>query len=192
MENRQTGDEDPPTTPAEAVEDLGLKITELITVVNDGHELLWDEQSTRSRRIEFAFRVPSDREVEPYHDHNLNGDWVRYSCDLTGIGAAARLGAPVPQILLYEDSLSGESLLKTYLLHPDFLRDRGFLIKMVAAKMEEEIEGAFYDAMRALRVLQSLSDKERLDGLPSEGVSYPQGRGYLALGKRRPVEELDE
>jgi hypothetical protein len=122
----------------------------------------------------------------------MRGDWMQYSCALTSMDVAVREGAPIPVVAIYEELPDREdSLYKCWKIHPDFLKDKGFLFEMLTARLEEEVFAGVYQARQALLMIDFLSGRDDIPGRPTEGVSYPRGEGYEPLG-RRPVETEDE
>lgn len=182
-------------SPAEAAALVDFGLEDLREQLDKAHRIIYDEDSSRGRRLEMTFRTVDPARYESVHrytDHDWSGEWMQYQCDFTNMWAAVRRGAPIPQVLLFEDSQAGEGLLETYLVHPDFLEDRSAFFEMLSSRFQQIVQASLYDAIQALDVLRYLSDLDELPGLPTEGVSYPQGRGYEALGKHRPVEGLDD
>jgi hypothetical protein len=201
MESNVADDErDFPTTPAEATEHLDFETEPLEDRLNAAEEILYDHYEDENicnsdRRLELTFRaynpINANNGVSCYRQMP-SGEWMQYSCELTGTDVAVREGAPIPVMALYETNQEGKwSLMECYKIHPDFLKDRGRLLEMLVSKLQEDVFSGVYQAQKGLDGLRFLSQLDELPGVPTEGVSYPRGEGYEPLGFR-PVEPDEE
>lgn len=174
-------------SPAEAIAALvEYDLDELDDALQAVEEIVRGEEGT-SFGVEFAFRVitpTDDNEVYDYYQLE-KGEGIQYDCDLTGSWVALPFGAPIPTLLVYtaeEDGVWNE-----YKIHPDFLKDKSRLLTPLVQELRLELDNALFELRRVLSMLQFLSDNDEIPNLPPEGVSYPQGEGYVALSDDRPV-----
>ena len=179
-----------PETLGEAMDLVELDLEEMEEVLAEAHKALWSNEPQHERRLEFAFRAFS----HGADSYNHAGErWMQYHCELTGMRAALPRHAPTPQVLIFDkDPHGGWTLMETLKVHPDFLKDRGRLYEMLVAELETRVRDGIYQARKALDALRFLSETDEVEGLPSEGVSFPRDEGYEALGNRRPVAPEDE
>jgi len=185
------------TTRVASLEDalgrIDFDLCKLNELLEDAHELRYGERNDAEHRVELTFRVkdPSHHRVDHY---NLkDGEWMQYECSLTGMWAVVPMGSPVPIFLLW-DRISADhdwGLVEDYLIHPDFLADHGKLRSVIVSALHDEIKSGLFTAKKALGALRALDEEDDVPGLATEGVSYPNQKGYEALGNRRPVPPED-
>ena len=179
---------------SKALGQVDFDFREVQEALNGAHRAVEGKEYEDERRLEFAFR--SERhdlrfsEVDPYNMRS--GDWMQYQCALTGMPVALPNGSPVPQILVWGPGVQGETLVEAIMIHPDFLSDQGQFYKMLVSYFKTEVFGGLYRSCKGFSALQFLGEEGQLPGTPTEGVSYPRGQGYEALGNSRPVPQEDD
>lgn len=184
--------QDLPRTPDQATEVARFDYRDIRSVLNEAHGLIWEDESADnlSNQMELTFRTycPDTCLSDTAPCPKLGSQWMKYRCDLTGTKVAVRRGAPIPVIAVYQDMDSGDnSLARCFKVHPDFLTDRRQLLEMVAAKLERRVIDGIFEAREALSCFRFMDGRSNFPGVQN-GISYPQGDGYRALG-RRPVPE---
>jgi hypothetical protein len=175
----------------EALDLVEFDLDEVEEALDGAHQAVWGDEDLQQRRLKFTFRTAtySKRWPEVSKYKRKTGDWMQYRCDLTGMDVAVPHRAAIPQVLLCEKSLhDGWTLVETYKVHPDLLKDRGRLFEMLVSKFKDQVHVGFYQARKGLDALRFLTGADELPGVPPEGASYPREEGYEAVGKHRPIE----
>jgi len=179
---------------SKALGQMDFDFREVQEALNGAYRAVEGREHEVERRFEFAFR--SERhdlrfsKVDPYN--MMSGDWMQCQCALTGMAVALPNGSPVPQILVWESTERGENLAEAIMIHPDFLSDRGQFHQVLVSYFKTEVSTNLYRTCKAFAALQFLGEEGQLPGTPTEGVSYPRGQGYEALGNSRPVPQEDD
>lgn len=192
--SHDSGNQDLPGSPDEAASGTRLDLTGVQAALDQAHDLIWKDEaaSDLSVRLELTFRAydPESRLSEVSRCPTLGREWMRYQCDLTGMHVAVKRGAPIPVIAAWQVMSSGRKVLARCLkAHPGLLGDRGWLLELLASKLEDCVADGIFGARKALSGLQFMDGRSELPGVQTGKTCYPRESGYRSLGRRPPSEQ---
>jgi len=182
MSNVAENEEHNPATPAATVGDIAFDVESLLEHLTAAHCGIYEDSPANDWDLQFTFRPPAASDVETDPER---GGWIRYRCDLTGMTVAVPADAPVPVFLITESGKKERAIVSSIRIHPDFLEDEAALARMLIDHLRTELESAVYEALKALHLLDSLSDAGELPGASSiTAASYPRRDAYETVGNR--------